>query len=171
MPCGMMRLHIIHGFSDGERIVLRFTLLIDLAPGAAADAWQAQLRLVMRHLIGCAVGDGATLAKPLATPGPRPELEKVWKHMARTHNWALAAQNKKLKNEAEQKRQQLKEQRTVNGAPMVNGSGRGGSNVNGSMEGTAAEAVQGGCNGAPKGGVVKKQCMLNAHASAKKGTG
>ncbi len=116
----------------------------------------------MRHLIGRAVGDAATLARPLATPGPRLELEKVWRRRARKHNKAHAAQ-KKLKKKARQKQLQLTEQRPVNGAPVVNGVGGGDCDVNGSVEeGTAAEVVHGGCNGELKGG------MLNAHASAKK---
>jgi hypothetical protein len=43
--------------------------------------------------------------------------------------------------------------------------------VNGSVAETAAEVVHRDCNGALEGGGAKKQCLLNAHASAKQETG
>jgi hypothetical protein len=122
----------------------------------------------VRYLIG---RDAATLAKSLATPGPRPELEKLWRRTARKHNRAIAAQKRKLKKEAEYKQQQLPEQRALNGAPMVKGSGGDDGEVYGSVKRTAAEVVDGGCKGAPKSVGVKKQCMLNTHVLAKNKTG
>ncbi len=71
-----MRLRIIHGFFDGENIVLRYSPLLDLAP--AANKRPQKLLLLVHHLVGHAVGDATTLPKPLKRPGPMPELEKAW---------------------------------------------------------------------------------------------
>ncbi len=167
-----MRMRIIQGFFDGARIVLRFTPLMTFAL-PVADTWRAHLRLVVLHLVGRAVGDAATLVHPLARPGPKPELERVWQRKARKHNRALTAQKRKLGKAEQKKGQQLKEQRKVNGTPKVsdNGSGEFGGDINEGMEDKAMDIAHGNCNGVPKDGSVEKQSMLNVHASAKRRAG
>jgi hypothetical protein len=61
------------------------------------------LLLLVRHLVGHAVGDAMTLPKPLKRPGPMPELEKAWQlraNMSGKTKKAKAAQRLTAKGQA-----------------------------------------------------------------------
>jgi hypothetical protein len=152
------RLRVIHGFFDGENIVLRYTPFYDFS--REDDEEQRNMLLLVRHLVGHAVGDATKLHKPLKLPGPMPVLEKDWKREAKAYNNALKA--KKKKKMAERK---LKEEQKQRKSLEANGDVRGGTVVE------VTKAANGSCNGVPKSNDPKKLVMLNGSASVLKRAG
>ncbi len=143
-----MRLRIIHGFFDGEDIVLRFTPLMDMSP--TADERPQKLLLLLRHLVGHAVGDAASLSRPLQRPGPMPELEKLWLLRANPpgkKKIAMAGKKPTAKGQA-------------NGHAMQ-----------GSAAGRAANETTGVSNAATKGSHLKKPLTPNGGAVVLKKAG
>ncbi len=153
--CGL-RLRIIHGFFDGEQIVLRFTPFYDFSREDDEERRKVHLLLV-RYLVGHAVGDATKLHKPLKLPGPMPVLEKDWKRQAKAYNKAIDAQRKKKKAE-----RKLKEERKQKKSHKVNGEGKEDEVVK------MTQATNGSCNGAPKGGNPKTPVTINGNVSVQK---
>jgi hypothetical protein len=158
-----LRLRIIHGFFDSEKIVLRFTPFIDFSP--EADARPDKFLLLVRHLIGHAVGDATQLHKPLKLPGPRPKLEKVWKREVSEYNRTVKAQRKKEAEQKLEKKQKLKEQRKLKREhKLKTAPGRMGV-VNGGRQAKMIGLANGSSNGALQSGTLKRPVMLGRRAS------
>ncbi len=122
--CGL-RLRVIHAFFDGERVVLRFTPFYDFLRVARTKPPDT-LQLLMRYLVGHAVGDVSMTPRPLALPGPMPELEQGWARAGklgkRAQEQLLKRENKNRGVEAKGKRAKTVKKPADN--PAKNGDGK-----------------------------------------------